>query len=184
MQCYHPSFHLQQSKNVVMFLIFVYCFYFCCIPVCWLVLMCICFLSLLSICLLSILCPFLAEARLSVGGWSVAPLARGRDTGNGHVHSSCKTVQASVTVPVSEGLWGRNFCGLPMSLQCHRLLYPIPLLWTLASWQKSRPLQLHSVESPWLIEKPLVLASLSLVSLTSSGNFDFTVCFVAVRIVH
>lgn len=83
MQCYHHDFHLQPSKNVVMFLIFVYCFYFCHIPVCWLVPMCICFLSFLSICLLSIFYPFLAEGRLSVGGWSMAPLARCRDPGKG-----------------------------------------------------------------------------------------------------
>lgn len=83
MQCYHHDFHLQPSKNVVMFLIFVNCFYFCHIPVCWLVPVCICFLSLLSICLLSIFYPFLAEGRLSVGGWSMAPLARCRDPGKG-----------------------------------------------------------------------------------------------------
>lgn len=53
---------------------------------------------------------FLAEARFPVGGWSMATLARLRNPGKGHGHSSSKTLcKASVIVPVSEGLWGRNF---------------------------------------------------------------------------
>lgn len=121
MQRYHPDFHLQPRKNVVMFLIlfiafisavFLFVGLFPCVyapgvP----------YPFVLSVCNLSMLlfhepspAAFLAEARLPVGGWSMAPLARCRDPGNGHVHGSCRTLsKASVTVPVSEGLWGRSF---------------------------------------------------------------------------
>lgn len=122
MQCYHLGFHLQPNKNVVMFLIFVYCFYFCCIPVCWLVPMRICLLSLpsvFSLCNLLVLSfcepppdafqawrgETLAEAGLPLGVWSVAPLARHWDPWKRHVLGGCRSLStASVAVPIFEGL--------------------------------------------------------------------------------
>lgn len=186
MQCYHPGFHLQPCKNVAMFLIFVYRFFF--LPYsCLLACSHVCMLlespiHLFSLFVIYWCCHFTNHLLLpswqEQGPREQAHAQQLQDP----VLSLCNC--ASFWKSARKKLFVDHTCLFNVPGICIPK-GPTLLLWTLVSWQRSRPLQLPLVEvGLWLIEKPLLLANLSFVLLTSSGNVDFTAYFVAVRIIH
>lgn len=123
MQCYHPGFHLQPSKNVVVFnicLLLLFLPYSCFLACSHVYMLPESSIHLFSLFVIYWCCHFMSHlllpfwlrpgSQLEVGAWHLWPSAGTQGTGNKHMHSSCKTLcKASVIGPVSEGLWGRNF---------------------------------------------------------------------------